>query len=235
MTWLFQPIPASAALGPGPSETGTTLNPADKDTGIVLSNGNFTMNGPAGNWGVVRATSTRSGKRYFEATLDLVGLGVCVGFANPSAPLSGAWVGSSTNGVGYFHSGYVTYNWATQDGPYAVASSGSVIGCAIDTASGKAWWSVDGVWQNGDPAAGTGGFTASGLGNIVHAALSAVDTGAKASANFGASAWAYGPPGGFTGWDTGAPETVYKGVAWPTFYRGTRTDSQLYKGTGILH
>jgi hypothetical protein len=84
-------------------------------------------------------------------------------------------------------------------------SGSSVLRVAIDnTTNKKVWLSLDGGSWNGsgtaDPATNVGGIDTSSLADIFACNAVWSPTGASAcTANFGASAWVYTPPSGFTG------------------------------------
>lgn len=182
--------------------SGTTWNPNDKGANVTLSNGDLTASstGVSGNGLIVRSTTGKTnGKWYWEIT---------VGSTNPSRNLNG--VLRSTTALASFLGAYPT-SWSyygdgrkfTNFSGTAYGSSytaGDVIGIALDLDNGKIWFSKNGTWQNsGDPAAGTG-EAFSGLSGTIHAGFSNDASGntTNATANFGATAFAYSPPSGFT-------------------------------------
>jgi YD repeat-containing protein len=192
-----QPGGASATVA-------TTWNPADKSARITLTNGNLTQTIDAsGVYSVVRSTiSYTTGKRYFEATVVAVGGAVGgVGFGDASEVIAdntylGGLGGHST---AYSTNGHVEYNGGS--GVFSAYTTGDKVGAAIDLATKTVWFSKNGVWQNGDPSAGTGGQSCPSLNAAVFAG-SYTQTSGSITGNFGATAFAYTPPSGFTAWNT---------------------------------
>lgn len=186
----------------------TTWNPADKSATITLTNSNLTATGTAVAGGVRGTTSQSTGKIYWEVTVGSVAPGSTsrIGVGNASQGLT-ANLGSTTTGTGYLSTGLVNANGGTS-GTAATYTAGDVLGFAYNIGTNKIWIAKNGgLWNNSgtaDPVAGTGGFaTATGGGpwficyvnNATNLAAFTMDpTGA-----------AFGPPSGYTQWDTGSP------------------------------
>jgi hypothetical protein len=165
-----------------------------KAPSIVLSNGNLTATLPSGGIsGLMALQSLISGKYYWEVTCDHAFALIGVATAN--------W------NLSYLDSGLFSYysadgNLRPVDTAYGDAyGAGDVIGIALDLNIYKIWFSKNGVWQaGGDPAAGINpAFTSlpPNLGQYFPAAVVVNDL-AQVTANFGASAFAYPVPSGFT-------------------------------------
>jgi hypothetical protein len=144
-----------------------TLNPSDKSgANIVLSNGNLTVKNDAASWDAVRATSPLgSGKYYWEVTTDINADGNAAGIADSAANLA---LTSYWGRTGYSHAavndvGIATlrYNGTTQTG--SSGATHSPIRFAYDGTADKLWIGDSTGWLNGDPAAGTGGLSLSGM------------------------------------------------------------------------
>lgn len=190
----------------------TTFDPAYKSPWVTLSGGDLTAaqnlnNGVEGVRGTVGKTT---GKWYWEAThTGATASDIDVGFANTGYP-SGANGGrpgqSDTNGVAYTSGGTLFYNNIGFGAPVLAtwSASGAVVMLAVDVDANLFWVGVNGTWD-GNPAAGTGGRTIGGSGSIYPwAGFFNETSGSTVTANFGATAFAYTEPSGFSGWDTAA-------------------------------
>lgn len=179
-----------------------TWNPSDKGMAAALSNGNLTVTktGPVG-WGgaygspvndaLTRATIGKSsGKWYWEVTVN-AGQFVLTGISQGASAAS--YLGNDAFGWGW----YTTYNGnayhsagPTDAGvPYsAPAPLGTVLGFALDMNAGRLTGYLNGVSQ---------GVMASGLTGTMYPAIDLYNTGANATANFGAAPFAFPPPNGY--------------------------------------
>ena len=180
----------------------TTGDPNTKAAEITLSNGNLTAWGSnSGPWRSVRATGGwTSGKWYWEIFIDL-DPGVSshmVGIGHDDMILTN-FPGAGTDSVGYYeHTGEMWYaGGGTAYGD--TYTTNDIIGVALDLDNGKVFFSKNGVWQNsGDPVAGTNPaktITASEGWWPYHGFN--LNT-AQITANFGASAFTYTVPTGYS-------------------------------------
>lgn len=179
--------PASAGA------TYATWNPSDKNAAVGLSNGNLTMTKTGGVSGFASARSTvgkSSGKWYWENTVQAAGSWM-IGIAKIGATLTD-FIGKDANGWGYYSPSGVKYT-NNASGAYGAAYAvGDIIGVALDMTAGTAEFFKNGVSQ---------GVAYTGLTGTIYAA-NTVNAGTPAGAittNFGASAFTYVPPSGFTG------------------------------------
>lgn len=184
----------------------TTWNSADKHADITLSNGDLTA-AVLSNIGVQRNVRSKlgigSGKFYWESTCDIISGGnasLMLGVADSGVSLTvdpgsdpDGYVYFSSNGTKRNNSSYVAYGdaYITND----------VISVALDMDAGKLWWARNGVWQDsGNPGAGTG-EAYSGITGTFYAIASLYswsDQYATVTTNFGASAFSYSVPSGFS-------------------------------------
>lgn len=176
-----------------------TLDPLKKGSGAVLSAGNLTL-GVSGVTGMTALSTAgyTSGKRYFEAAIFSVGTWAAVGFSRAGSPADyntdlgqeAGEYGMTKGGMSYFAGSFGGVSGSS-------FSSGDVIGVALDFDTRMAWWSKNGTFMSGNPAAGTGAMVtyASGLGTIF-AALQGTG-GASITAKFSSSDLVYTPPTGF--------------------------------------
>lgn len=144
----------SAALG-----TTWRFRSADANAGVAISadGRTATVVGSGGTRGA-RGTffEVSSSKWYVEARAVVAGgptMGIGIGDVSQS---TGIFVGQSAHSCGYHTDGSV-YVDGVVVASYANYTAGDVIGYAIDQAASKIWFSKNGVWQSGDPIAGTGG------------------------------------------------------------------------------
>lgn len=190
------------ALSGGPVALGSVYwNPADKNAAIVLSNGNLTASGPGTSfWAAVRANVAHStGDWYLEVQVGADSTNLMIGLADSTLPLTdGYFPGVTSNSISYGDDGNVGLNGSIVAN-YGAFSPGDVIMIAFKAGAQKVWFGKNGTW-NGDPAANTGGISVSGFG-ATYPALGAV-FGGTATANFGATTFAYSPPTGFNAWDS---------------------------------
>lgn len=178
----------------------TRLNPADRNANVALSNSNLTATGTSGIDTGVRATISRSSKKwYFETTIttrDVGGQGNDVGIADAVAPLT--LVGAGSASWGYHCQGkYVLGGVFEAPGTRPTYTTGDIISTAADLDNHKIWWAKNGVWQNGDPSTPTGGTT------ITSGALFpmlSVSNGDVSTVNFGALPFSYALPTAFAPW-----------------------------------
>lgn len=203
--------PQQMLLAEKAAAAGTTAvwDATAKNANVVLSGGNLT----AADNGVTFVnlagrgdTSVASGqKRYWEVTITSGppgGMGV--GIANSSKTWANdSYLGLETNSIGYFGDGNVWYNNASA-ATLATVAAGDVVCVALD-AGNKIWWRKNGGnWNNSgtdNPATNTGGVTlAGGLTGTVYAGYNVRNEGTtgQLTANFGATAFAFTPPSGFT-------------------------------------
>lgn len=174
-----------------------TWNPGDKNSGIVLSNGNLTATCPSGA-NTVRATiGKNSGKWYWEYTQNTTSIEP--GIANNSASLD-YYLGGTANGWMYYNLGQKYTNYiATAYG--ASYNSTDVLGVALDMDNGTVSFLKNNIFQ---------GIAYTGLtGAIYPATGSDGGGGVAATANFGASPLTYAPPNG-TFWN---PKDVGIGIS----------------------
>ncbi|MCK4717025.1 MAG: hypothetical protein KAT70_00030, partial [Thermoplasmata archaeon] len=190
-----------------------TLNPDDMSGGLILINGNLTMRNSGGQKGVRGTTSKSSGKWYFEWTADFNYLGsqwVSVGISEQSVELGpnidilpDAWgmLWGQLNGGKV----YVAGDASSRATPETVKSViGDVMMVAVDFDAGKIWHGRNGTWiETGDPGAGTNAQysdVTTGTPFFPHAVVRGGAPSDMASFNFGANAFAYSAPTGFSAW-----------------------------------
>jgi hypothetical protein len=186
--------------------TYATWNPSDKSSSVSLSGGNLVAANTSFSAGGVRGTLGKSsGKWYCEL---LIG-GEQTGVTNrefgvtTTATAVGGIPGIDDQGWGY-RAGNGTYiRNGSETGSVSTSDVGARIMMALDLNAGKIWWGRNGTWfGSGDPAAGTNAAFSSVSGTLYpHWYTSSAGFGGiNATINFGASAFAYTVPTGFSGW-----------------------------------
>lgn len=200
----------------------TTLNPSDKAGEITLSGGNLTatLTTDSSTRAAVRATDAiTSGKKHIEVTIDVLGGNMTVGLMSSGDSLSQD-PGRGAFGIGFNNVGFISIvRIATVVvGTNLGAPEGSIIGIDVDEPNGLCWFSVDGVFPEGDdPTTVAGGYDIAGFFSLVdcYPALGC-DTdniGTVLTVNFGATPFAF-PTSGFSGLDevitTWVPKVLWK-------------------------
>ena len=190
----------------------TTWDPIAKGTGVILSNGNLTATNTADDSG--RSTDgVSSGKYYYEMTIDVADDGAH-GLASGNL-VTTIHLASPTNAAhtigGYFPDGTIRYNnMALGFGSNSWTSS-DIISVAVDMATGKVWFAINGVWQGSgapDPATGTDSIQDNNASiplantlstSTVYAAYSDGSSAGDSviTANFGATPFTHSVPNGF--------------------------------------
>lgn len=193
--------------GAARAQTFATLDVATKGSAVTLSGGNLTASSSVYlNANVYSTISQDAGKHYFEVRFDS-GSDLVVGFSR-SRSLS-SYVGNVANSWSWWSGAGGEYSppagelyLAGAHSPYGQgARAGHVVGVAIDIDAGRVWFSRNGVWQGGDPVAGTGPAM-TGITGTLWAAFTVRST---STVNFGAAPFAYSVPSGFNaGWCDGA-------------------------------
>lgn len=185
----------------------TTWNPADKNAGITLSNGNLTATNPATSTFIsARAIASHStGKYYYELHSDVQNTFNFPGVGNATGPLSN-FAGSDANSVGWVANGNVFINNVAVTGIQTFVQ-GDTCCIAVDLGNSKIWFRTNGgnwnndVIANQNPATNTGGISISGLAaGPYFPMLTQHDPLDKNTANFGATAYAQTAPSGFGNW-----------------------------------
>ena len=167
------------------SVTYATWNPSDKGAAITLSGGDLSGS-KTSSAGLVRSTIGKSsGKWYWE--INNATASAIMGVAYASAPNTD-YLSSTPNGWGYYGSTGILYNNSITVHTGATYTTTDVIGYALDASAGTL-----AVYKNNSLQ-----FTLTGLSGTIYAAGSGDGVlGGSWTANFGATALTYSPPGGF--------------------------------------
>lgn len=182
-----------------------TWNSADKSASMGLSGGNLVATGgSASDQGVRATTGLSSGKRYFELTYNTHAGGNAQLGLSPSSFAVGNAPSSGANIAVLKSSGDVVVNTVTQAtlGAYA---AGAVLSFAIDLDADLLWVRLNGgLWNasgTANPATATGGISTSALASTLFPLTYYFNgVGNVTTANFGATAFSYSVPSGFSQW-----------------------------------
>ena len=145
--------------------------------------------------------------------------GAGIGLINASQSLASSFSGGP-DGVEYFNDGNIYQNGGSLLGGMPTYVSGDVIDMAVDITNRLIWFRKNGGnWNNSgtaDPATGAGGVTYAAITGAVFAAIETRTAGMTVTANFGATAYGYAAPTGFSDWAAGfvmaiIDFTVYQG------------------------
>lgn len=167
------------------------FNPVEKSTHIALSNGNLTATSDSGAvWQGVKTVLYKStGKLYCEYTVTTFTVNSTLGIVNSTGTVAGQM--GSTAGEYAYHAGGYKYHNNTLTAYGATYTDGDKISVVFDADAGSLSF-----WKNGaDQGVAYTGITGSWATGF------AVDLASKVvTVNMGASAFAYTPPAGYTGW-----------------------------------
>lgn len=182
--------------GNTPPVVGSAFNPADKASGITLSNANKTATGGSGN-NKVRGTASKSaGKLYLEFfNIDFQGAGS--GLIGTDDGVDDLTSGGSSAMLGVGPAGNLA-----PSGDMGSAPDGKVVGIAIDFTAKKYWLRYDaGLWNNdasANPATNVNGVDYNGLRTPPF--FPAVWMQNAGVATLRTAGFTQAVPSGFTGW-----------------------------------
>jgi hypothetical protein len=194
----------------------TTWDPTWSLAGVIYSNGNLSISGATYETYPTNVRTTlgvSSGSYYWEVTTtvgdgetNLGGLGI----AGSDMPNDTGYIGEEASGFsfGYGSDNATFYYWAwagvTVPGTPPVDSpvdAGIVYMFALDMDDGNFWVGQNGVWYSGDPSTATSPV-ATGINGTVYPAVTFYNYDSPQydayTANFGATAFKYPVPTGFT-------------------------------------
>jgi len=229
------PTSAGTSTGAGGEVAGNyaTLNPLTM-TGSVktYSNGNLEVTATSNNNvpSVVSTFGAGSGKWYAEVVAGWSSSGI--GFINAESVKDSI---ESSYGLGTPVDGWTRYgtyifnNGILSSGLTSVATN-DLLQLALDLDNGKAWFGINGTWENsGNPANGTNPsvtFTPGGKTFLIGSCFRRDGTAVTMIHNYGARAFAYSVPSGFS-------PLVDTLLPTPTIGIGnTVMDVKLYTGNG---
>jgi hypothetical protein len=181
----------------------TTWNPSYIPASISLSGGNLTWTQAISTTFTVPATGGFStGKLYFEVLLSSVTSDCLVGITNQSTGSATVGLGLDAHGFAYDAATGKVYNnnTAFATGSYVTYTSGDRVMVAVDLVNNLLYVGKNGTWSlGGNPSAGTGGISIPA--NTYFPAFGAASSRSNGTANFGATAFTYSLPTGYSAWD----------------------------------
>lgn len=184
--------------GPFPDGDYTTMNPADKSAALTLSGGNLSVTATATGSGIVRSVHPINGKRYFEAVYAAgvdIGATIAAGVATSAHALTASLGYANPNGWAFWG----REAGARHDGVTAIHGGsvpGDVFGFAVDEPGHKMWIRKNGVWLQGDPAAGSLPIW-SNLSGTLYAAACPWVAGFVIVMRFNPASFSHAAPAGF--------------------------------------
>lgn len=189
----------------------STWDPTNKGPGVVLSNNNLTATVPDA-YNIVRAqVGKTSGKYYWEVKLDVKTYAM-VGIANESVPLNDNGANSG-NARYYRQDSGLKYPGGVA---YGAASSGNVIGVALDLDNGTIEFFNDGV------SLGIAFTDVKTMGKVYPIVSSAAGgSGPTVTVNFGQSPFQYPAPTGFNMY------TIISSMGWSVVGTAPATKSMF--------
>lgn len=184
--------------------TPTTWNPYDIGLDVSLSNNNLTANLPISVNASVRATTAKTtGKWYYECVAEW-GAGTRLAGIMTATGLLNDFPGADSQGWGliFFSGQWQLFNTGSPTAYGGSALPWSVIGICLDLDNNFLYYTQNGANLVGNPAALTGGKAI--VAGTWFASVGGSDPPSPRiiTSMFGANAFAFSPPSGFTAWDT---------------------------------
>jgi hypothetical protein len=162
------------------------MNPlAALDSGTTLSEGN--LKATQANLGAIPATmAVTSGKWYWEVRCEQVGSNhLGIGVVDIDNFDCENYVGSDTYGWNiHALSGKKYHDASTVGSNVGSFANGDVMGVAVDVDNDDIWFSENGTWTEGDPAAGTGA-SHTNLSGTICPAIGSASSSTRWVCNFG--------------------------------------------------
>ena len=185
-----QPLPQFLLASPtsaGGCTTYATWDPTHQGGG-VLSNGNLTFTTGASGYSVLSTTGKSTDKWYWEITVNSeTGGGVMTGIGLITMGLS-SYPGADANGWAYWGNNGNKFNNGSGVAYGSSYPAGTVIGVYLDAGAGTVGFLRNNIDQ---------GQAFSGLSGTIYAATGNTNA-TNITANFGATAFTYSPPSGYT-------------------------------------
>lgn len=188
---------------------GTAWNPSTCPPVVALTNNNLTATSSVGyGWsGVYATTSKTSGKKYFEVYVNSGN--PCIGIVQNGFPI--------TENVGYYnYTNYRGYEGFTgkkgpEDSAYGSSfAAGITIGVAVNLDDNTLRFYRQNVSQ------GDSHTNLSLIKPVFPAIIGRSTTEIQITANFGATAFTYTPPAGYSAWDAAASVSKHQAMTGGT-------------------
>lgn len=172
-------------------------------SGANLTGGNLTFNTTTDAWEKTAANKgfPTGARVYSEFSINTAAVNLRIGLTGDRSKM--ALLGGDT-GPTFVPYTNVIYYVAFQGGSYQYVQLAPNRGAAADTImmawnGSRLFVGRNGSWINGDPASGSGGQDAYAPTPTLYFASVMASNGGSVTANFGTTAFRYGPPAGFIG------------------------------------
>jgi len=132
------------------------MNPLDKNSVVVLKEGNLDFSCSSGTWtSGWRGTQAHStGKWYYEVYMPTANNYLDMGITDTTWGLTGESYASSKSWL--YRTDGRTFNGSEANNSLPTNSSGDIIQIAYDLDAGKIWWGINNSWiLSGNPSSGT--------------------------------------------------------------------------------
>lgn len=200
---IYKSFTYGTAISPTDAVTAMTWNSLDKTSTVTLTNANMTAtgSGAADNQFVRANRGISSGKKYWEVSIDAA-TGLHLSVSDTSAPSSLLWTRAAYGGADtpdaadYENNGFIFYN-GTENSGHTSFANGQRFQVALDATNKKVWFGINNTWQNGDPAAGTGGTAMASILTPIFPSAQ-FHFGGSATLKPAATDWTYSAPTGFS-------------------------------------
>lgn len=201
---LLYPIPTGFASGwfNQMAPSGSTIaqwSTTDKASEISVTSNGTEIESSGSSFGVVRADQSKgAGKWYWEITVvnHTGSNNSYLGSAIATLPLTGI-IGVS--GVGCGMGPEIYCHQASMPNSTFGFAPGDVIGIAMDVDNDLMYFRKNGMWLNGDPSAGTGGYDMNDGSTLpAYFPAASLKSGWKFKANFGQDRFLYLVPQGYS-------------------------------------
>ena len=251
--WTTSNLAANDQMSDSPTNNHCTWNSLQTGTTISsLTDGNLVATGTSGDaakWMSLGTLAVNSGKWYYEVTSGgaRIGAGFTTSGSLTQANLNTGPVDVAAETFVIQDDGRITYGTTTGNSAPSFGS-GVTMGFALDADAGKGWVTVNGSdWADssggttGDPTDGSNPTWTQTIGTPVQPLCGDTSGGSFttiATANFGASAFAYTPPTGYNAWNTdNLPDPAIEyppDYFTPYIYTGDNTGtSRAFTGVGF--
>ena len=180
-------------------------------TEIVLSNGNLTAtkNAPSVWKSTLAGLGHTSGKKYWEYTIDVhpTSQHQMIGAQGDSVSLDfETFVGATGSSFGWQSNksagqGDLRRNGTQIDLLFGEYDTGDIVMVAFDIDNGNAWLGKNGTWVQGDPGTATSPPVTGLSAGKWYAGWSGFSATNEATVNFGATAFTYTIPTGYTAYN----------------------------------
>ena len=154
--WNVYNLASTDQMVDTPTNNFATINPLDKNSVLVLKEGNLELSPSSATWtSNWRGTQAHSkGKWYYEVCMPTATNYLDIGITDTTWGLTGESYASTKSWL--YRTGGSTHNGSVANNSLSANSSGDIIQIAYDLDAGKIWWGVNNSWiLSGNPSSGT--------------------------------------------------------------------------------